>query len=348
MINYLLRHSLIPKTLYRLAIHMQLRARLKCERKQFLVTHGSCKTDLIQSLKTTAIALSTKQANEQHYEVPTEFYRYILGPQLKYSCNSYQYATTLDDAEKEMLEMYCQRAAIKNGQHILDLGCGWGSFALYAAKKFPHSSITAVSNSQTQKEYIDRAAQQRNLDNLNVITCDANNLSFPENSYDRIISIEMFEHMRNYELLFKKIHTWLKGHGKLFIHHFCHQYLVYPFNPKDSWMAKHFFADGLMPSEDLMLFFSDPLSVEQRWRVNGKHYARTCYQWLDNLYHNKREILQIFAQHYADPKLHYQYWDLFIRACAQLFAFKGGNEWFVSHYLLAKNPDTSFEQQPSS
>jgi cyclopropane-fatty-acyl-phospholipid synthase len=335
MLNYLLSNSLLPKVAYRIGIYYQIKDRLNSEKKLFDTSHGDNKTSLISSLKNSEIALSTKEANSQHYEVPTDFYRHILGPKLKYSCCYYQNAKTLVDAETEMLDLYCKRAGITNEQNILDLGCGWGSFTLYAANKFPDSQFTAVSNSSTQKKYIDDVVSKHRLKNVITLTEDVNNLQLNE-KYDRVVSIEMFEHVRNYQHLLEKISSWLCPQGKLFIHHFCHQYLTYPFNPEDSWMAKHFFKNGLMPSEDLLLFFNDHLVIDSRWRVNGKHYAKTCDHWLENLYQNKNEILSLFNNHYDNPKLQYEYWDLFIRACAQLFAFNSGNEWFVTHCLFKK------------
>ena len=335
MVDYFLKHSLLPKIFYRLGIHWQIKNRLKNEKRLFDVSAGENKISIIHTLNDSEIALSSETANKQHYEVPTKFYRYLLGPKLKYSCCHYQQAKTLAAAEMEMLDLYSKRADIRNEQRVLDLGCGWGAFTLYAAKKFPGSHFTAVSNSTTQKEYIDTMASNNNLTNITVLTKDINQLQLTE-KYDRIISIEMFEHIRNYQCLLEKISNWLCIEGKLFVHHFCHQYLIYPFNTEDSWMARHFFADGLMPSEDMLLFFDHNLRVESRWRVNGKHYGKTCYHWLDNLYRHKKQIRDLFANHYEAPTRYYEYWDIFIRSCAQLFSFNAGNEWFVAHYLFKK------------
>jgi len=335
MLDALLKNSLIPKTLYRLGIYLQIRDRLHNEKRLFRDSLGKNKIKLIRSLEKSHIALSTQSANRQHYEVPTQFYHYILGPKLKYSCCSYQNAHTLEEAETEMLNLYCRRAEIRSGHTILDLGCGWGSFTLYAAKKFPRSHITAVSNSSTQIKYIKEMAAKNNLTNITTLTEDINQLLLNE-QYDRIVSIEMFEHVPNYQRLLEKISHWLSRSGKLFVHHFCHRYLIYPFNAKDSWMAKHFFENGLMPSEDLLLFFKNDLTMDNRWRINGKHYTKTCYHWLNNLYQHKKAILCLFENYYDRPKLQYQYWDIFIRACAQLFSYHSGNEWFVTHYLFKK------------
>lgn len=335
MLDYLLKNSLLPKIAYRIGIHLQIKDRLKSEKYLFDRSFGENKMELIKILKDSKIALSTEEANTQHYEVPTDFYRHILGPKLKYSCCSYLNANTLAEAETEMLDLYFKRAGIGNEQNILDLGCGWGSFTLYAANKFPGSHFTAVSNSSTQKKYIDDMISKHNLRNVTTVTADINNLNLND-QYDRIVSIEMFEHVRNYQYLLEKIYSWLCPQGQLFVHHFCHQYLTYPFNPEDSWIAKHFFANGLMPSEDILLYFNNELVVNNRWRVNGKHYTKTCYHWLDNLYKNKKEIMKLFDSHYDSPKLQYEYWDIFIRTCAQLFSFNSGNESFVTHYLFKK------------
>ena len=331
MLDYLLERSLIPKLLYRASIYFQLRSRLKNEKKLFNHSSGQNKLDFINQLKSSKIALCTDEENEQHYEVPTDFYKKILGPHLKYSCCYYQNDCDLQQAEINMLELYCERLKLQDGLRILDLGCGWGSFSLYVAKKFPNCSITAVSNSATQKAYID----EQGYENINVITCDINQLQLDE-QYDRIISIEMFEHIRNYEALLSRITSWLVDDGYLFVHHFCHKYLIYPFNAEDSWMARNFFKDGIMPSEDLLLYFTNNFVVQGKWRINGSHYKNTCYDWLRNLYKNKQAIISIFENHYTSPNLHYQYWDLFIRACAQLFAYHKGREWFVVHYVFKK------------
>ncbi len=321
--------------LLRLGVHYQIIKRLYQEKNMYKKTHGANKLELINQLKQSEIALSTKTANAQHYEVPTDFFKYILGPRLKYSCCYYDNDANLAQAETNMLALYCQRAQLNDGQHILDLGCGWGSLSLYLAEKFPNAVITAVSNSASQKHYIELIANNNNYTNLTVMTADVNQLALSQ-SFDRVVSIEMFEHIRNYQQLLANIASWLKPNGKLFVHHFCHHHFAYPFNSTNSWLARNFFQDGLMPSEDLLLFFQNDLTFEQRWRVNGKHYSQTCYAWLNNLFTYKQQILALFRQHYDNnPLLRFYHWELFIRACAQLFAYRNGHEWFVTHYLLS-------------
>lgn len=336
MLNSLLRHGLIPTTVIKLAIYLQIKDRLQQEKRAFEKSCGQCKHDLIQQLSNSQIALSTDVANQQHYTVPTAFFELILGPYLKYSCCWYDSrVASLAQAEVAMLKLYCQRANIKNGQRILDLGCGWGSLSLFLAKHYPDCTITAVSNSATQKAYIENQCQQHGYQQVKVMTCDVNQLTLTQ-QYDRIVSIEMFEHVRNYKQLLHNISQWLDKDGLLFVHHFCHDYLAYPFNSQDSWLARHFFQDGLMPSHDLLLSFQDHMKCVDYWQVNGLCYTKTCYDWLTNLYRNKNAILQIFSEHHPDPKLYFQYWVIFIRSCAQLFAFDRGKQWFVGHYLFNK------------
>lgn len=335
MRDFLLEKGWVPKICYRFSIYLAIKDRLKTQNQLFKKSAGQDKIDWVHSLQNSPIALSTEQSNLQHYEVPTEFYQYLLGPRLKYSCCLYDGVSDLAGAEVAMLDLYVERAQIANGQNILDLGCGWGALTLYIAQKFPGAHITAVSHSATQKRYIQAQALDQGLKNVDIITQDVNDLVLADR-YDRVVSIEMFEHVRNYARLFAKITKWLHPKGYLFIHHFCHRYLSYPFHARNSWLAKHFFTDGLMPSEDLLLFFNCPLIFQNRWRVNGRHYAKTCYHWLANLYAYKHEILSLFAKHSDHPQREYAQWDIFIRACAQLFAWRMGNEWFVAHYLFQK------------
>ena len=259
-----------------------------------------------------------------------------MGAHLKYSCGWFDKNTiSLDEAEENMLQLYIERLDIKNNQKILDLGCGWGSFSLYAAAKFPNSTFVAVSNSNDQIEFINNTAAARSLENIQAIKQDMNNLSLDE-SFDRIISIEMFEHMRNYGALLKKLRNHLHNDGKMFVHIFTHRDHPYPYEvrgPSD-WMSKYFFTSGLMPSHDIFSYFEEDLVVEQSWKINGSHYARTCNLWLENHYKNKKTILDIFTGHYPNPRQWFVRWQLFFLACGELFACNEGQEWFVSHYLL--------------
>jgi len=303
------------------------------------------KQTLITELKESEIALSTKEANEQHYEVPSEFFHKILGPWLKYSCN-YWTAETLNikDSEELMLSMVCERAEIEDGMNILDLGCGWGSFSLFAAKSYPACHITSVSNSASQKKFILNRAEELNLTNINVITCDANRLdkdilgipADAQGKYDRVVSIEMFEHVKNYEMLMKKLSGFLKVDGKLFIHIFCHK--TYMYNFTDGWMANTFFTGGTMPSENTLLYFQNNFSLQKKWAVNGIHYKKTLDTWLETLdeawkYGNMKELLKE-AYGEGEERTWYTNWRLFHLACSELFGYKNGNEWYVSHYLF--------------
>ena len=296
------------------------------------------KDAIINALSKGVVAEKTHDANEQHYEVPPEFFKQVLGENLKYSCSLFENENSLDDAEKSMLDLYIERAEIKNGQEVLDLGCGWGSFSLYVAKKFPNVNITSISNSSDQISYIKNEAQKRGLLNIEAIRMDVNNLKL-DNQFDRIISIEMFEHLRNYKLILNSLNELLKPDGRLFIHIFCHKKLTYFYELKNNldWMTKYFFQGGIMPSMDLFKYFEDELIIINQWDINGNNYSKTCKAWLDNHYKNKRKILDIFKKHYDKPKIWYNRWRIFFLSCEAFFALNKGNEYFVSHYLLKKS-----------
>lgn len=296
--------------------------------------------DLIKKLKESPVAIETQAANEQHYELPTEFFKLCLGDRLKYSSGYYPKGTeTLNEAEVHMLMLYSQRANLRDGQDILELGCGWGSLTLWMAEQYPNSQITAVSNSATQRAHINEQCQLRGFTHVTVITQDVNNLDFPESQFDRCVSVEMFEHMRNYQSLLGSISRWLKPEGKLFVHIFVHRYLMYPFETDgdDNWMGKYFFTGGLMPSADTLLHFSEQLSIEQRWLVPGRHYAQTSNHWLENQDKNSAQVLSILQSAYGqeNAQLWAQRWRMFWMACAELFAFNDGNDWMVAHYLFS-------------
>tara|TARA_A100001388_G_scaffold267930_1_gene242552 strand:+ start:1801 stop:2853 length:1053 start_codon:yes stop_codon:yes gene_type:complete len=296
------------------------------------------KDAIINALSKGVVAEKTYDANEQHYEVPPEFFKQVLGENLKYSCSLFENENSLDDAEKSMLDLYIERAEIKNGQEILDLGCGWGSFSLYVAKKFPNSNITSISNSSDQISYIKNEAQKRGLLNIEAIRMDVNNLKL-DNQFDRIISIEMFEHLRNYKLILNSLNELLKPDGRLFIHIFCHKKLTYFYELKNNldWMTKYFFQGGIMPSMDIFKYFEDELIIINQWNINGNNYSKTCKAWLDNHYKNKRKILDIFKKHYDKPKIWYNRWRIFFLSCQAFFALNKGNEYFVSQFLLRKS-----------
>jgi cyclopropane-fatty-acyl-phospholipid synthase len=335
LIDFLLHYNLIPTWLKRRSINYLLKQRLHQEQQR---QQQDYKQQFLSQLANGPIAKSTEAANQQHYEVPTEFYQLVLGEHLKYSCGYWAAdCKDLTQAEHAMLELYLTRAQLAEGQNILELGCGWGSLSLLIAARFPQTKITAVSNSATQAEYIRAQAQPRQLNNLHVITADMNTFD-TQQKFDRIISIEMLEHMYNLPLLLKRIRAWLTADGYFFTHYFCHQNYAYPFvtAEKNSWMAQHFFTNGIMPSEDWLEFFSEDLSVQQLWRVNGMHYAKTCQAWEQHLQQHKAEILHLFAKTYGakQANLRWHYWHLFFLACEQLFAYHGGDTWYVAHALL--------------
>jgi cyclopropane-fatty-acyl-phospholipid synthase len=332
-VDTLLEKDFLPDSITRFGIKALLRKRLRQEKDtdQFA---------LIEELRKSPIAINTTDANQQHYEVPPAFFKIVLGSHLKYSSGYwFNSSASLNKAEEDMLAITVERADLIDGQTILDLGCGWGSFSLYTAKKFSNSKITAVSNSKTQKQFIDQRAEELNLTNLTVITADINDFT-PKSKFDRIVSIEMFEHVRNYDVLFKRIHQWLNPKGKLFVHIFTHKNYAYKFEVESDtdWMAKYFFSGGIMPSRDLLLNFSKDFQLIKQWNINGNHYSKTLEAWLTRMDDNKEEIMKIFEECYgSESKKFWSYWRIFFMACSETFAFKNGEEWGVSHYLFEKN-----------
>ena len=262
-----------------------------------------------------------------------------MSDNLKYSCCWYESETIdLMQAEINMIEKTITRAEISSNQQILDLGCGWGSFTIYAAQKFPKSVFTCISNSNDQIEFIKQEAKKRNLKNILPQKQDINNLSF-EHKFDRIVSVEMFEHVRNYKKLLNNLKNFMDSEGKLFIHIFNHKEHSYPYEIRgdSDWMSKYFFTGGIMPSADIFDYFNDDFAVINYWKVNGDHYAKTCRDWLKNHYANKAKIYDLFDKHYDDANKWFQRWRLFFLACEMLFAYNQGDEWYVSHYLLEQN-----------
>ena len=333
----LIELGFIPDSIIRKIIKLLLKSRLKIVTKNISNQNkNSNLLDFKNSLNNFDIALATNEANEQHYENPVELFKLFMGDYLKYSCGYwYDNKTNLSESELSMLELYVERAKLQDGQQILELGCGWGSLSLWLAKKFPSSKITAVSNSRDQKHFIDSF----NYSNLEVITIDMNNF-FSNKKYDRIISIEMFEHMRNWNELLKRISNWLYPNGLVFIHIFTHRNKSYFLdgNEKVNWMAKYFFNQGMIPSTDLMPLCDDYLSTKNIWKVNGNHYAKTLKAWLHNFDYNKKRAIRILSSDYYDenPVILFQRWRIFFMACEELFKFNKGSEWFVTHYLLEK------------
>ena len=335
MIDFLLEKNLLPDRLIRIGIRRLLAQRIREETARY------DRAAYVADLKTRALAEQTQAANEQHYEVPTPFYLYCLGRNLKYSACLYQAGQeTLDQAEDAMLALYAERAQLADGQHILELGCGWGSLCLYNARRFPNAKITAVSNSRTQKEFIDTEARKRGLHNLRVITCDINAFDITPGQFDRVVSVEMLEHLKNYELLFQNIARWLKPGGLLFTHIFTHSRLSYHFVARDAsdWMSRYFFTGGQMPAHDLLPQFQADLKLVQDWKLSGTHYQRTAEHWLQNMDKHKDEILPLFADTYGRDQAvkWWAYWRVFYMACAELWGYRQGEEWLVSHYLFRK------------
>ena len=336
----LVEKDLIPDFLIRNRIRALLRQRLRDEDKGSAEANKANLLKLIAELKASPIAINTADANEQHYEVPTEFYQYCLGKHLKYSSGYWKAGVTdIDTSERDMLELTCERAGLQDGQDVMELGCGWGSLSLFMAAKYPNSRFTVVSNSRTQKIYIDDQAKQRGITNLQVITCDINNFSI-DKKFDRVVSVEMFEHMRNYQKLMKLVADALRPDGKLFVHIFTHKTLAYKFEVIDEsdWMSRYFFTGGIMPSDDLLFYFDDDLVREQHWIVNGMHYSKTSEAWLANMDRHKAQIMPLFEKTYGKEQATkwWVYWRIFYMACAELWGFNNGNEWMVSHYLFVK------------
>lgn len=334
MLDRLLGLGLLPDWLLRWGI------RRICQQRLVEQSRGGAdlKNEFLSTMRFGPLALATTAANEQHYEIPASFYQLVLGPNLKYSSAYWPKGVeTLADAEDAMLALTMERAQLVDGQHILELGCGWGSLSLAMAKRFPEAKVTAVSNSHSQRMYVMSRARAMNISNLQVLTCDINHFA-PSVTFDRIVSVEMFEHMRNYDQLLTRIAAWLKPDGLAFVHIFCHRDFIYPYEVKDSsdWMAKYFFTGGLMPSFDVFEHFSHRVATVQSWQVSGKHYQKTAQAWLSNLDARRLQVLDIFSQIYGANDAHQwlNYWRVFFMACAELFGFNGGREWFVGHYLL--------------
>jgi cyclopropane-fatty-acyl-phospholipid synthase len=303
----------------------------------------------VRELRASPIAIHTGDANAQHYEVPAEFFRLHLGPRLKYSCCLYgEQARTLAQAEEAMLELCAQRAGVADGQRILDLGCGWGSLSLWLAERYPRAQVVGLSNSNGQREFITARAAERGLRNLTVLTGNVADPSIRDpfgsllgTGFDRVISIEMFEHMRNYEALLAKVAAWLKPGGELFVHVFAHRELAYPFEVRDGsdWMSRYFFTGGLMPSARLLGEFQESLRLAQQWWVDGTHYERTANDWLAGMDAQRAEIMAVFRAGYGEVQAArwFQRWRMFYMAVAELFGYRRGSEWGVAHYRFQRN-----------
>ena len=336
-----MERGLIPDSLIRIGIRWLSKKRLDEESALQKKSRLEAIRNVVNKLRSCPIAVHTLEANQQHYELPPEFFELTLGKHKKYSsCYWGDGSPNLDQAEESSLITTCNRAELVDGMDILELGCGWGSLSLWMPKKYPNSKIVALSNSNPQRKTITKSAKDIGLNNLTVLTDDINKFS-TEKKFDRVVSIEMFEHMRNYEKLMKNIATWLKPEGKLFVHIFCNRRYAYFFETagSENWLGRYFFTGGVMPSEDLLSNFQKNLSIERQWRWNGRHYMKTANAWLKNMDKKKSLILPIFRQVYGEREysIWFQRWRIFFMACAELFGYQRGREWFIAHYLFTKN-----------
>ncbi len=335
----LAEHRLVPELVIRAGIRSLLRDRLAQEGRRFAQRESELRR-FVEEMASEQLAPSPQAANRQHYEVPTGFFQLVLGKHLKYSAGLWEPGTaTLDDAEAAMLAVTCARADLRDGQRVLELGCGWGSLSLWMAERYPRSRIVAVSNSRSQGALIRARAEERGLANLEIRTADMNAFSPGEGAaFDRIVSVEMFEHMRNWPELFRRVGGWLAPDGRVFLHVFAHRRFAYPFevDGDHDWMARHFFTGGIMPSHDLAGRIPGPLEVEHSWVVPGTHYARTAEAWVERLDGRRAEALAVLRRDLParEARRQVERWRLFFLACAELFAYRGGEEWVVSHHRL--------------
>ena len=335
----LVEQGMVPDRVTRAGIRRLLRQRIR-ELQPHDCEHTAARLDaFVEMMDAGPVAPLPDKANEQHYELPAEFFSRVLGPRAKYSCCYWgPDERSLEDAEDRALEITCQRARLQDGQHILELGCGWGSLTLFMAERYPRAQITAVSNSSSQRDHIMAEAERRGLDNVNVVTADMNEFDTRE-QFHRVLSVEMFEHMRNYRRLFARLARWLVSDGLFFLHIFCHRNSPYEFLDRDAsdWMSRYFFSGGIMPCDELPLHFQDDLRLVRRWRWSGRHYETTLNTWLARMDRQRSSILPILERTYGrDVETWWVRWRLFFMACAELFGYDDGNEWWVSHYLFRK------------
>ena len=328
----------LPDSLIRIGIRRLNRKRLNIAQSASADELEELHQAWVDEMNNSPTALVPEKANEQHYEVPPEFFEQVLGSHLKYSSGYWPYGTeSLDASEAAMLEKTVQRAQIKDGMDILELGCGWGSLTCFMAKSLPNAQITAVSNSNDQGKFIQQRCAENSLNNVEVITADMNDFS-TDKVFDRVVSIEMFEHMRNYGELLKRISSFIHDNSMVFIHIFSHHTLAYPYEDQGpgDWMAREFFSGGQMPSHRLLLHFQDHVKIEKVWRFSGNHYSKTSRAWLKKMDKNKKIILDIFSKTYGDDnaKMWFQRWRIFFMACEELFGMNYGTEWGVSHFLF--------------
>ena len=336
----LVEQGVVPDRISRAGIRRLLKQRLRELQPDNCEANAARVEDFVEMMNASPVALLPDKANEQHYEVPAAFFDEVLGPRGKYSCCYWGLGQDdLAAAEERALEITCERARLQDGHHILELGCGWGSLTLFMAERYPGAQVTAVSNSRSQREHILRRAHERGLDNVKVITADMNHFD-TQDHFDRVVSVEMFEHMRNYRRLFSRINGWLVPGGLFFMHIFCHRNSPYEFvdrGPSD-WMSRHFFSGGIMPSDGLPARFQEDLQLLRHWRWNGKHYEATLNAWLERMDRRRDTVMPILTRTYGAEQAEtwWMRWRLFFMACAELFGYDDGNEWWVGHYLFER------------
>jgi cyclopropane-fatty-acyl-phospholipid synthase len=355
MIIELAERGLVPDVAIRAGIRRLLAARLRQQAPQALLSAAERAGSIRRLFAVGPIAEATDDARRQHDEAPTSLFERMLGPRLKYSCCLWDDGVAdLAAAEEAMLELTAERAGITDGQRILDLGCGWGSFALWAAQRFPDADVVAASNSGTQHEFIVDEARHRGLKNIRHLVADvsapefdnllsrvhpARGIDGDERVFDRIVSVEMFEHMRNVDRLLDRLHEWLAPGGQMLVHIFCHRQHFYRYQDDghDDWIARHFFTGGAMPPLDLFEHVAGPFRLVKRWEIDPRHYASTCRAWLANIDAHAEELAFILAgaAGQAEARVQLQRWRIFLMACEELFAYDGGQQWIVSHHLLA-------------
>lgn len=333
----LLSRGLLPDAVVRYGIRRLLRRRLRALHDGDPVRQGQLLTEWIASLDQAPVAIEQDAANAQHYEVPPAFYGLVLGRHRKYSCGYWPQADMdLDAAEAAMLELTCERAGLEDGMRVLDLGCGWGALSLWIAARYPRCQVLAASNSANQRAFIESQRDQRGLRNLECLRADMSQAE-PPGRFDRVLSVEMFEHLRNWRRMFARVARWLDPDGRFFLHVFTHRSTGYAFADRGAgdWMARRFFTGGQMPADAQPLHLQDDLAVERHWRVPGTHYQRTAEAWLQNLDRNRDAVARVLGEAAGnDGRRAANEWRVFFMACAELWGFRQGSEWLVSHYLL--------------